>query len=406
MGEIDFDELDKAVNNLMGDVSQGKQSVQPVAEKNTPVANAAHQVSQSMSVVSTSSVNQSPVPANTATPNINAMPNIATKRKGQFMEMVHPSSDMTRNTVSATPSNSPTRFTSINTPLDRNEEKVPMPDMKPMAAPDDAVPVSMQQNSTLENSFDLHDAADAIEKTLGQDDVTDDVSTRLNSKVPETEVASGQIGATKPVDSATPVETVSPAPTAVSSEDKMPSLDTTDKNTQQVSIDQSPKQAVDTSDLHSTSTEAQDKKDESATTSPFLPDAKVEKRPLGTSAGFDELKDENESDKKPLTMPPEYDRSLLEIEAESKITEVAAMHKDDKKDNNETDDKSNKSSSHDKKTSKASNSENTSSLYDNHTLEVGERKKQLHMAAGIGIIVLSLLIGVALGAAAFFFLGQ
>ena len=73
MTELDFDELDKAVNSLMSD----KESAQTV----TPDASAVLASTPSPAVV-------------VDNPTVSAAPSPAVRRRGQFMDMVHPSSNM------------------------------------------------------------------------------------------------------------------------------------------------------------------------------------------------------------------------------------------------------------------------------------------------------------------------
>lgn len=77
MTEIDFDELDKAVNSLMADVSKPA----PETPASTPVNS-----SSTPAVSSTPTTNSVPVNGDTKS----AAPSLAAKRRGQFMDIVRP----------------------------------------------------------------------------------------------------------------------------------------------------------------------------------------------------------------------------------------------------------------------------------------------------------------------------
>ncbi|MDO4773591.1 MAG: hypothetical protein Q4A37_00465 [Candidatus Saccharibacteria bacterium] len=106
MTDIDFDELDKAVNSLMN--QRGDESSSPAASVTAPAAASATTVATApvSSVASaTPAPSAAPAPAPTApivsTPPTEAFvapaPAIAKRPAGRFMDVVHPSSDMTNN---------------------------------------------------------------------------------------------------------------------------------------------------------------------------------------------------------------------------------------------------------------------------------------------------------------------
>ncbi len=105
MKDIDFDELDKAVNSLMSTAEQVNATpevvlpaapslpaeptvaVEPVAAPVATTAPSAPQVIESTVGAATNSTMVSPEP-------VAKQPSLATKRSGRFMDVVHPSSDM------------------------------------------------------------------------------------------------------------------------------------------------------------------------------------------------------------------------------------------------------------------------------------------------------------------------
>jgi hypothetical protein len=122
MKELDFDELDKAVNSLMGDVPKTDEP----AKDDTNVTAAEPNASES------SNEGSQPTPAATD-PSIEAssptLPSPASRRGGRFMDVVHPSSDMktsrmaasSREGISITPPAPQTSIVSSpeqNTPVD------------------------------------------------------------------------------------------------------------------------------------------------------------------------------------------------------------------------------------------------------------------------------------------------
>lgn len=96
MSDIDFDELDKAVNNLMANVDTTKRN-ESVDDPEDNVVTL-----ESTAAPEQSAEEQAPVPpesqpsaAADSTPNqVSAAPALAVKRRGQFMDVMHPSSDM------------------------------------------------------------------------------------------------------------------------------------------------------------------------------------------------------------------------------------------------------------------------------------------------------------------------
>lgn len=243
MTDIDFDELDKAVNNLMADVDTSKRPAgldDPVdtvvslgATNNTststpvtvpaPVASSSDQLtpaSDSAIAVSEESVAVSPA--------------LAVKRRGQFMDVMHPSSDMKAL---------------------QGVSRQGMP-LSPVART-----VAADATSSVVSS-----SADDMTTETVTAPAVDEVD--ISPTTPEAYVDN-------PTGESTHTEDVSAVPSeAESSHEPELSESAIDENAE-------PSTVVDPS--HETDLEAELASAE-AGGSPFLPDAKVEKRPLGTPA--------------------------------------------------------------------------------------------------------------------------
>ncbi len=94
MSDIDFDELDKAVNTLMSNVDTTKRSESADDPEDKVLTLDGSTESALPQPVSQPDIQQESI---TAAPIANATPSapaLAVKRRGQFMDMIHPSSDM------------------------------------------------------------------------------------------------------------------------------------------------------------------------------------------------------------------------------------------------------------------------------------------------------------------------
>lgn len=99
MGEIDFEELDKAVNDLMTNVDTSKRPVgldDPEDKVITiPSSLGANDTADTSQPVASATINnQSNTPVVPTPASLPAGPALAVKRRGQFMDIVHPSLDM------------------------------------------------------------------------------------------------------------------------------------------------------------------------------------------------------------------------------------------------------------------------------------------------------------------------
>lgn len=311
MAEIDFDELDKAVNSIMSNANSSKKSskneqtqvTQVQSEADTPKVDAIEpEASDSMSTheqqdastvgvpepdsdgVDTPTVSDETVnllssdDSNEPSEDSSAMTQpLANKRRGQFMDMKHPSADMKTSTAPApiTPSRVGVTLSPLSSDVKPDIEKA-----------SDADSPNTKQDAPTDTSED----ADLIHSNEVSDTASD-----------QTEHATA--------DEPTPA-------TDVATEDTEP-----------------------------------------MTTSPFLPDAKVEKRPLGTPIHDDEqVNDELDADKSseneqdaadqtdeaiepaqtPSSLPKELHSSVLEVEADTTVDEAPTQATEDSDEKEQT----------------------------------------------------------------------
>jgi hypothetical protein len=227
MTELDFEELDKAVSNLMSNVDTSK--------RNTAVDDPEDKVVTLDTSVLAASSDVPSVDGKTNTSSQSASAPLAVKRRGQFMDMVHPSSDM-----KTSPSASPTRRGMTIQPTNPNilattpivTAHVPSDDTKvsPHEMESTGTTVPQATREVIDGGHTSRESLIADGDDHEQPDSTDAVMSEVASSDEPT------AGATKSEDFSSGASTAEPLPSA----DEPTPL-----------------------------------------SSPFLPDAKVEKRPLG-----------------------------------------------------------------------------------------------------------------------------
>ena len=248
MTELDFDELDKAVNTIM--------TQKPTTDDTSTPA-------------SDTLADPSPVVAQQEAPSV-----LATKRRGQFMDVMHPSSDMTTKSTSASLPSSPSRQgvslqpTGASLTTDQSVN-----DKKPAESPAASTPaddVSVSDSDTTEMTMpDWPDPIDAMEQQAAKQ------AMGTESSVAATDSSESQEASE------------APAPAAMSSA----SMTETD-----------PEPAIE------------------PLASPFLPDTKVEKRPLGAALPTgDNI----------VATPPSTDASPTPSVDSKKLTDLPAELQDD-----------------------------------------------------------------------------
>ncbi len=253
MSDLDFEELDKAVNSLVGGTPKGDKK-EASTEAPKPVETAPK---------------PDTTPANT---------NLPSRRAGRFMDMKHDSSDMTKD-------NSPSLMTSTKTtiaPISKDVKAEP----KKESQPDDTSPKNEWDNS--EN--DKKDEDKTSSSTTNMPDPIDHFESQQKEKDDKPEETP------KPDDS-----------------------DSDKKDENELKFEETDNKR----DEH----EKDDKKP-----SPFIDDAKVEKRPLGGFSSESTIDSEKKDDKDsgeakdgeekpaevpvvPIELPPELDKDLVAIEA-------------------------------------------------------------------------------------------
>ena len=149
MKDIDFDELDRAVNSLMSTVPAGDAPATPAA--NAPIAQPAP-TNPAGTAVEVSSQTQSSATTESSQPQIQATPQAAapqqavpaTRRAGRFMDMVHSSSDMKARDATPAPSRvgvtiAPRQDASTEAPATESSPALtseePQSEAKPVEAP-------------------------------------------------------------------------------------------------------------------------------------------------------------------------------------------------------------------------------------------------------------------------------
>lgn len=239
MTEFDFDELDKAVNDLMSGVDTSKRNTSLDDPEDKVIALESPTPTTIATRAVTSVVSAPPVPATSSVPaNTSSTddapapsPSLATKRRGQFMDVMHPSSDMT----------SPAK------PVSRQAQSVePTGDVTPdpvESAPTE--PVSPQESMSFDMESTRTDAEVDSAPTESPSEITEESNAAVSQWPDPIDLATEQQAQESP--------TEAPEAQADSPHDTPADIAVDDAATEPVA----------------------------PLTSPFLPDAKVEKRPLG-----------------------------------------------------------------------------------------------------------------------------
>lgn len=284
MTEFDFDELDKAVNELMSGVDTTKRNtaLDEPEEKVVSLSAADQTATQPTAPMPTTA----PVPQTSA--NDNATTNepasaaaspLAVKRRGQFMDVMHPSSDM----------RSPQR-------VNRQAATIqPMNETVDPAESQDAVPsVPPEQSNATDEKASTTDMAPAVDViaplSFDMESTGSRQSTETNQQTSDTSPVSRQSEYPDPIDLAAKHDEISQASMATltaSTADHMADDEATQSidlaplaessEGEQADRNAEPEQLAEEPPVELTNTP-----DETVPlTTPFLPDAKVEKRPLG-----------------------------------------------------------------------------------------------------------------------------
>ncbi len=329
MTELDFDELDKAVNNLMSEVddkSEGtakpadksaepaKPQTAPAQPANDPVVivpNTASKPDEATAVtVSSDKPTTDTVPAEQTPQADVADTSPAAKRRGQFMDMVHPSSDM-KNKAPAMPS----------------RQGVNIQPPEGATAPEPKAPAAQPAPTEPGASVVLPDTP----------------------AMPDAEPATGGVG-NEATDAATPMKD---EPEKAASEwpdpiDMQSNADTSaDESAKPV---EKPEEASGEKTDEPNKEEAKTPEELEPLSSPFLPDAKVDKRPLGGAAPVAVApKEEASTDATVADKPAEAEKKLPD---ELKTDVMALESTDTKPSDGQTDTSADKPEADNKSTDK------------------------------------------------------
>jgi hypothetical protein len=188
MKELDFDELDKAVNSLMSGVPKNA----PI--KDDDVKTLTIDSTLPMVLTPPSVASASPQPATPTQPStMNSSAPLAARRAGRFMDVVHPSSDMTK--ANAAPQISRQGVTIA--PRAVVSDFVPVVEPSVTPAPNDkastvASPIDEPQDDTVASSnewpdpLDMHESPDAepASSPSTEGEVTNDTTSSEESAAP------------------------------------------------------------------------------------------------------------------------------------------------------------------------------------------------------------------------------
>lgn len=277
MKDIDFDELDRAVSSVLEPVASKTPASEPatapveptadpavVLEKETPESPAQTVEAAPVAVAEPAPSVESEAPVVAPAPPVAKTP-LAIKRRGQFMDVVHPSSDMT-NKPEDTTAASAARKVNLK-PLNASVVSIPDPES-----------------------------------------TTPDVD-----KVPTAEVVTPTEAMTEPQP---PTETVEPTPADRAMPDPLDVMKTQEEAkdaslVEASAVEDTPVDATGEPDAGTNSD------DEATPTTPFLTDTKVDKRPLdafsGEEAPADAVVDPTVSPEEPL--PPELQADVIAVES-------------------------------------------------------------------------------------------
>lgn len=261
MKDIDFDELDRAVSSVLGQQSPKDDNAGDVAQAVATEDPAPTTTEAEAPTETPAETEQAQTPPAGATP-------LAIKRRGKFMDVMHPSADMT----SATPAApvKPVRTSPVlqpistdvkpETPIQESPEPSASPDIvEPTAELDESHALIGAEPAPVENLLPEHVAKQGEEKT----EVSDDTDGLSGKEAPSTEeVASVAVTEEQaPQESTESVKSLYVDPLELADAKEVPAEEA--------------EESVDT-DVQSPSETATE-----PTGTPFLTDAQVDKRPLG-----------------------------------------------------------------------------------------------------------------------------
>ncbi|QHU91500.1 hypothetical protein GWK75_03550 [Candidatus Saccharibacteria bacterium oral taxon 955] len=299
MSEIDFDELDRAVNDLMSNVDTSKRheglddpedKVVTLDSSSTESGKVASSpVAETTTVTPMSAPEAKPAPAQSSP--------LAVKRRGQFMDMVHPSSDMT----------------SASRPVKRDGVSIMPPSETVSTSPSTE---SVKKPSSVTNTPVNNKPAPTL-SSIRTPSSTTVVSTPMSTPapaVPSAEKLSQPIASSAIQPSAQPNPTAPIASSYSSPGVIEPSDNKNDQPEEVASVESEiPAEIVDEASSISSP--------QPLPTAPFLSDARVEKRPLGANSESaakppqDVAEEEDAPVSEPVSLPAELQGDVVAVEA-------------------------------------------------------------------------------------------
>lgn len=299
MSEIDFDELDRAVNDLMSNVDTSKRheglddpedKVVTLDSSSTESGKVASSpVAETTTVTPMSAPEAKPAPAQSSP--------LAVKRRGQFMDMVHPSSDMT----------------SASRPVKRDGVSIMPPSETVSTSPSTE---SVKKPSSVTNTPINNKPAPTL-SSIRTPSSTTVVPTPMSTPAPAMPSAEKS---SQPIASSAIQPPVQPNPTApIASSYSSPGViePSDNKNDQPEEVasveSEIPAEIVDEASSISSP--------QPLPTAPFLSDARVEKRPLGANSESaarppqDVAEEEDAPVSEPVSLPAELQGDVVAVEA-------------------------------------------------------------------------------------------
>ena len=298
MSEIDFDELDRAVNDLMSNVDTSKrhEGLDDPEDKVVTLDSSSTESGKVASSPAAETTTVTPMSAPEAKPAPAQSSPLAVKRRGQFMDMVHPSSDMT----------------SASRPVKRDGVSI-MP-------PSETVSTSPSTESVNKPSSAINTPANSKPtptlSSIRTPSSTTVVSTPMSTPAPAVPSAEKS---SRPTTSSAIQPPVQPNPTApIASSYSSPGViePSDNKNDQPEEVasveSEIPAEIVDEASSISSP--------QPLPTAPFLSDARVEKRPLGANSESAAKPPQNVAEEdapvsEPVSLPAELQGDVVAVEA-------------------------------------------------------------------------------------------
>ena len=299
MSEIDFDELDRAVNDLMSNVDTSKRheglddpedKVVTLDSSSTESGKVASSpVAETTTVTPMSAPEAKPAPAQSSP--------LAVKRRGQFMDMVHPSSDMTS-------ASRPVKRDGVSI-MPPSETVSTLPSTESVNKPSSAInaPANSKTTPTLSSI-----------RTPSSTTVVPTPMSTPAPAVPSAEKSSRPTTSSAIQPPAQPNPTAPIASSYSSPEVVEPGDNKNDQPEEVASVESEiPAEIVDEASSISSP--------QPLPTAPFLSDARVEKRPLGANSESaakppqDVAEEEDAPVSEPVSLPAELQGDVVAVEA-------------------------------------------------------------------------------------------